>query len=78
MLNQLLLVLVQLQPRCKVWVAFDQLCGGKSDGDAGCLGMCVLTVLAQIVVTLLLTRFLEEYVNIAYAALELLGIVMAV
>jgi len=45
---------------------------------ASSIAMCVLTVLAQIVVTLLLTRFLEEYVNIAYAALELLGIVMAV
>lgn len=45
---------------------------------ASSIAMCVLTVLAQIVVTLLLTYFLEEYVNIAYAALELLGIVMAV
>lgn len=45
---------------------------------ASSIAMCVLTVLAQIIVTLLLTHFLEKNVNIAYAALELLGIVMAV
>lgn len=44
---------------------------------ASSIAMCVLTVLAQIVVTLLLTRLLEEYSNIAYAALELVGVVMA-
>ncbi len=45
---------------------------------ASSIAMCVLTVLAQIVVTLLLTRLLRQYANIAYAALELLGIVMAI
>ena len=45
---------------------------------ASSIAMCVLTVLIQIVVTLLLTHFLEEYVSIAYAMLELLGIGMAI
>lgn len=45
---------------------------------ASSIAMCVLTVLAQIVVTLLLTHFLEKNANIAYAALELLGVFMAV
>lgn len=45
---------------------------------ASSIAMCVLTVLIQIVVTLFLTRFLEERANIAYAALELLGMFMAV
>ncbi|MPM58275.1 hypothetical protein SDC9_105106 [bioreactor metagenome] len=38
-LDQFQLILIQFQPRRKVRVAFDQLRGGKSDGDAGGLGM---------------------------------------
>lgn len=45
---------------------------------ASSIAMCALTVLIQIIVTLALTRFLQEYVNIAYAGLELLGIAMAI
>lgn len=42
------------------------------------IAMCVLTVLVQIVVTLLLTRLLKEHASLAYAILELIGVVMAV
>ena len=45
---------------------------------ASSIAMCVLTVLAQIVVTLLLTRLLKQYVSLAYFMLELLGVGMAI
>ncbi|MEA5042857.1 MAG: cardiolipin synthase [Oscillibacter ruminantium] len=41
------------------------------------IAMCVLTVLVQIVVTLLLTRLLKQHASLAYAFLELIGVVMA-
>ena len=41
------------------------------------IAMCVLTVLVQIVVTLLLTRLLKQHASLAYAILELTGVVMA-
>jgi len=42
------------------------------------LSMCVLTVLAQIATTLLLTAFLQEYASYAYALLELAGAIVAI
>lgn len=42
------------------------------------IGLCVLVVLAQIVTTLLLTRFLRQHSALMYAVLELLGAIMAV
>lgn len=45
---------------------------------ASSIAMCVLTVAAQIAVTLAATRFLQEYVSVVYVILELLGIVMAI
>ena len=42
------------------------------------LGMCALTVVAQIATTLLLTTFLREKASYFYAVLELLGAVTAI
>jgi len=40
--------------------------------------LCALTIFLQIATTLLLTRFLQEYSNYAYALLQLLGAIVAV
>ncbi|MCI8802665.1 MAG: cardiolipin synthase [Oscillibacter sp.] len=45
---------------------------------AASLSMCALTVLAQIAVTLLLTRFLKEISSLVYALLVLAGAVFAI
>ena len=42
------------------------------------LSMCALTVIAQIVTTLLLTHFLFESASLIYALLELIGAVFAI
>jgi len=42
------------------------------------ISMCVLTVLAQIATTLLLTYFLKEKSSYAYALLELMGAIVAI
>ena len=40
--------------------------------------LCALTVLAQIAVTLLLTRFLKEKASFVYGFLQLIGAVVAI
>ena len=45
---------------------------------AASLMLCVLTVLAQIAVTLLLTRFLKEKASFVYGFLQLIGAVVAI
>jgi hypothetical protein len=45
---------------------------------AASISMCVLTVLAQIATTFLLTLFLKEYSSYAYAVLELIGAIVAI
>ena len=42
------------------------------------ISMCVLTVVAQIATTLLLTHFLREKANIVYAGLEIIGALVAI
>ena len=42
------------------------------------IGMCVLTVLAQIATTLLLTYFLREKASYVYSVLEFIGAVLAI
>lgn len=42
------------------------------------LSMCALTVIAQIAITLLLTRFLREKTYVVYAALEIMGAIFAI
>ena len=42
------------------------------------IGMCVLTVLAQIATTLLLTHFLREKASYVYSILEFAGAVIAI
>lgn len=42
------------------------------------ISMCVLTVLAQIVTTLVLTHFLREKAYFMYAALEIAGAIVAI
>ena len=42
------------------------------------ISMCVLTVLAQIATTLLLTHFLQEKASYVYALLELAGAIVAI
>ena len=42
------------------------------------IGMCVLTVLAQIATTLLLTHFLREKASYVYSILEFIGAVLAI
>ena len=44
---------------------------------AASLMLCALTVLAQIAVTLLLTRFLKEKASFVYGFLQLIGAVVA-
>ena len=45
---------------------------------AASLMLCALTVLAQIAVTLLLTRFLKEKASFVYGFLQLIGAVVAI
>ena len=45
---------------------------------AASLMLCALTVLAQIAVTLLLTRFLKEKASFVYGFLQLIGAAVAV
>ena len=42
------------------------------------IGMCILTVLAQIATTLLLTHFLREKASYVYSVLEFIGAVLAI
>ncbi len=42
------------------------------------LSMCALTVIAQIAITLLLTRFLREKTYVVYAVLEIMGAIFAI
>lgn len=42
------------------------------------LSMCALTVIAQIAITLILTRFLREKTYVVYAALEIMGAIFAI
>ena len=42
------------------------------------LSMCALTVIAQIAITLVLTRYLREKTYVVYAALELMGAICAI
>ena len=45
---------------------------------AASIGMCVLTVLAQIATTLLLTYFLREKASYVYSVLEFIGAIIAI
>ena len=45
---------------------------------AASLMLCALTVLAQIAVTLLLTRFLKEKASFVYGFLQLIGAAVAI
>ena len=45
---------------------------------AASIGMCVLTVLAQIATTLLLTHFLKEKASYVYSILEFIGAILAI
>lgn len=53
-------------------------CVERRISAATSITLCALTIFLQIATTLLLTRFLHDYSNYAYAVLELIGLIVAI